>query len=270
MPMKTTKMPVYFISHGGGPWPWMPEMASQFAVLEKFLKELPSELPSKPRAVLMVSGHWEEPEFTVMTSSKPPLIYDYGGFPEHTYHLKYPAPGAPEIARKAEALLSAQGFRVEEDKERGLDHGVFVPLYVMYPEAEVPVFQISLKKGLDPETHLRMGRALAPLREEQVLIVGSGLSFHNLRLMWDLERGGPPSRQFDAWLQEVMAKDPEQRRCDLLNWQSAPAARIAHPREEHLLPLMVALGAAENEIASLCHHESFLGAIAVSSFKFGS
>lgn len=269
--MEKNALPTYFISHGGGPWPWLKEERPFFFVLEKFLREIPRRLPSEPKAILVVSGHWEEVEFTVMASPWPPMLYDYSGFPEHTYHIRYPAPGSTKVAQRVRELLSGQGFFVREDAGRGFDHGAFVPLFVMYPDAKIPVLQLSLKQGLDAETHIRAGRALRQLRKEGVLIVGSGLSFHNLRMMFhNVELGRNPSRQFDEWLQNVLLNlGPKDRATEILKWQSAPSARIAHPREEHLIPLMVALGAADDELATLCCYEQFLGAIATSSFKFG-
>lgn len=269
--MSKSPLPVYFISHGGGPWPWIKEMASHFSILEKFLRELPGQLKEKPKAILMISGHWEEKEFTIMTNPHPPMLYDYGGFPEHTYRIKYSAPGSLNVAGEVKELLLQHNIAVLEDSKRGFDHGAFVPLYVMYPEADVPVVQLSLRNNLDPETHIRVGRALRSLRDQGVLIICSGLSFHNLRLMMrDAHDAKIPSQQFDRWLQNtVLNLTGSGRNDEIISWQKAPSARISHPREDHLIPLMVAIGAAEDEPAELCHHEEFMGAIAISSFKFG-
>lgn len=268
--MSKVVLPTYFVSHGGGPWPWLKQEMPFFGVLEKFLREVPDTLPAKPKAILVISGHWEAPEVTLQTSSTPPMLYDYSGFPEHTYRIQYPANGAPDIALRAQQLLTDAGIPTKTDSARGYDHGTFVPLYAMYPLADVPVFQVSMKVGYDPEAHLRIGRALKPLRSEGVLIVGSGLSYHNLRAMLrDTETGREPSAQFDRWLQEtLLTSTPEERTSRLLNWSNAPSARLAHPREDHLIPLMVAVGAAENEKAELVHHEMFMDAITVSSFRF--
>ena len=191
-----SRLPTYFISHGGGPWPWLPNMRAQLATLEAALARMPSEIGQVPKAILMISGHWETPDFAVMSAAKPGMVYDYGGFPPETYQIIYPAPGAPEIAARAEKLIAAAGLPSHLDAKQGFDHGTFVPAYVMYPDASVPLFQISLQHGYDPAAHFALGRALAPLREEGVLIVGSGLSYHNLRLF------GPgakiPSAGFDA------------------------------------------------------------------------
>lgn len=269
--MSKERLPTYFISHGGGPWPWLKKEMPFFEVLETFLSEIPSTLRENPKAVLVVSGHWEEPEVTIQTSPKPPVLHDYYGFPEHTYRIQYPASGEPSIAARARQLLEDTGIRTKADSSRGFDHGTFVPLYAIYPNADVPVFQVSMKIGYDPLEHIEIGRALTPLRSEGVLIVGSGLSYHNLRAMFqNTEMGREPSKQFDDWLQETLLfSSPEERRSRLLNWSSAPSARLAHPREDHLIPLLVAVGAAESEKARLAHHELFMGAITVSSFKFG-
>src|SRR5205085_1094459 len=133
------KLPTLFISHGGGPWPWIDERRVDFAGTLQWLQQLPGTLPEPPRAILSVSGHWEEPEFTVATSAQPPMVYDYYGFPEHTYRIEYSAPGSPELARRVHGLLAGAGIRAAEDAERGFDHGTFVPLAVMYPNAEVPI-----------------------------------------------------------------------------------------------------------------------------------
>ena len=268
--MTTTSLPTFFISHGGGPWPWMKqEMSGRYDRLAAALSEMPRQVGATPRAVLMVSAHWEEPEFTVMAHPTPPMIYDYGGFPDYTYHIQYPAPGAPQVAQRVAALLEAAGIPVGVDPDRGFDHGLYAPMAVMYPNADMPVLQLSLKRGLDPREHLAMGRALAPLRSEGVLIVGSGLSYHNLRKFGPAAKG--PSATFDDWLhRSLFASDLNQRTAALAAWENAPAARQAHPREEHLLPLMVAVGAAEQGVAAQVYHEQdFFGGITVSSYKFG-
>ena len=180
--MPNHRLPTYFISHGGGPWPYMKaEMGGAYDRLEASLQQMPKQIGTTPKAVLMISGHWEEREFTVMATKQPPMIYDYSGFPEHTYHVRYAAPGSPATAERVRGLLEGAGIAVRVDTERGFDHGTFSPLAVIYPDADVPVLQLSLKVGYDPAQHIFAGRALAPLRDEGVLIVGSGLSYHNLR-----------------------------------------------------------------------------------------
>ncbi|MEJ8821722.1 class III extradiol ring-cleavage dioxygenase [Variovorax humicola] len=266
-----SRLPTYFISHGGGPWPWMKkEMGNAYARLEAALADMPRQIGRKPRAILMVSAHWEEPAFTVQASPKPPMIYDYGGFPAHTYQVHYDAPGAPELALRIKALIEGAGLPASIDAQRGYDHGAFSPMAAIYPDAEVPMVQLSLRRGLDPKEHLALGRALAPLRDEDVLIIGSGLSYHNLRNF------GPQahdvSKAFDDWLDEAVVQGaPGSRAQELANWAAAPAARVAHPREEHLIPLMVAVGAAESEEGTRVYHEdAFMGGLVVSSFRFGA
>lgn len=268
--MATQTLPTYFISHGGGPWPWMKaQMNGAYDQLEAALQQMPRQIGTTPKAVLMVSGHWEAPDFTVMATAKPPMIYDYSGFPEHTYRVQYAAPGAPRTAERVRELIAGAGFAVRLDAERGFDHGTFSPLAVIYPDADVPVLQLSLKSGYDPADHLAVGRALAPLRNEGVLIVGSGLSYHNLREFGP--RAKDASSAFDRWLEQTLVEStPAERTARLIAWEAAPAARKAHPREDHLLPLMVAVGAAENDRATRVYHEDdFYGGIAVSSFMFG-
>ena len=266
------RFPTFYISHGGGPWPWIPEMKQVYTKLEASLKEIPQMLPETPRAILMVSAHWEEKEFTVSTADRPGMIYDYGGFPPQTYQIQYPAPGSPDIAQEVQNALKAGGLECNLDPNRGYDHGAFVPLYVMYPKANVPVVPLSLKKGLDPAEHLKMGHALAPLREKGILILGSGSSFHNLRSYFDPKMSVEHSKPFDEWLNKiVMLKDLKARHQELLDWSKAPGAKNSHPREEHLIPLMVALGAAEDETTTqIYHEEKFLVGAAMTSFRFGS
>ncbi len=266
----TSRLPTYFISHGGGPWPWMKEqMGGVYDRLEASLAVMPAAIGATPRAVLMLSAHWEAPEFTVQTAAQPGMLYDYSGFPDFTYRIRYPAPGAPDVAARVRELLAAAGIASDEDSKRGFDHGMFAPMAVIWPNADVPVLQLSLKQGLAPDAHLALGRALAPLRDEGILIVGSGLSYHNLRAFGPAAHA--PSAAFDGWLESTLAiADAATRSRTLAAWEQAPAARVAHPREEHLLPLMVALGAAEGEAATRVYHErDFFGGITVSSFRFG-
>jgi aromatic ring-opening dioxygenase catalytic subunit (LigB family) len=267
----TSRLPTYFISHGGGPWPWMKkEMGATYDKLAASLADMPRQIGRKPSAILMVSAHWEAPAFTVQGNPKPPMIYDYGGFPAHTYEVHYDSPGSPELAQRVQSLIAAAGLLVQIDPERGYDHGMFSPMAAIYPQAEVPVVQLSLRRGLDPAEHLALGRAIAPLRDENVLIVGSGLSYHNLRNFGPQAHG--VSKAFDDWLDEAVVKsDAAGRSAQLLDWASAPAARMAHPREEHLIPLMVAVGAAESEAGERVYHEdAFMGGLVVSSFRFGA
>ena len=264
----SARMPTYFISHGGGPWPWIPNMRAQFAALETSLAAMPGELPEPPKAVLVISGHWEADEFRVMAAAHPPMVYDYYNFPKHTYDVVYPAPGAPELAKRISDLIADAGLPTALDESRGYDHGTFVPLYVMYPQAQVPVIQVSMRHGYDPEEHLALGRALAPLRDEGVLIVGSGLSYHNLALFGP--KAKVPSTEFDAWLGDVLDKPANDRTAALVDWESAPYARVCHAEEDHLVPLFAALGAAESDPSTVTYHEEgIFGGVTASSWRFG-
>ncbi len=270
--MTNKKLPTYFISHGGGPWPWLKEEMPFFETLETSLQQIPKQLGRPPKAILMVSGHWEEKTFAVMGNPQPPMLYDYHGFPEQTYKIIYPAPGMPELAHDVQTLLQNAGFPTQIDTQRGFDHGAFVPAFSIYPDATAPMIQLSLNATYDPETHLKAGRALAPLRDRDILIIGSGLSYHNLRAMMTRNPAAETAtKQFDAWLQTTLLhSSPAERWQRLCQWSEAPSARQAHPQEDHLLPLMVALGAAEHEPATLVYHENaFMGHITASSFGFG-
>lgn len=264
------RMPVAFVPHGGGPWPFV-EMGLDPAekdALSAYLRSV-AELPREtPRALLVVSAHWEARIPTLMTAPAPAMLYDYYGFPEASYHITWPAPGAPWLAPRVRELLTQAGFGTAEDGERGYDHGTFVPLKVTYPEPAIPVLQLSLKAGLDPAEHLAMGAALAPLRYEGVFLVGSGMTFHNLRIFRD-PRAVPVAETFDTWLREVMARSVSGRHEGLLNWERAPMARMAHPREEHLIPLMVTTGAAGSDPATLAFNGTF-GGLRLAAFHFGT
>jgi aromatic ring-opening dioxygenase catalytic subunit (LigB family) len=266
------RLPTYFISHGGGPWPYMTgEFRANMAQLEQSLLDMRMELSDAPKAVLVVSGHWEERGFAVSSAEKPGMVYDYHGFPDYLYHIQYGAPGSPELARRVQELLHADGIDARSDRTRGFDHGTFSLMKPLYPEEDMPLVQLSLDAGLDPALHLAVGRALAPLRDEGVLIIGSGLSFHNLQAMRGTS-GYEPARQFDAWLQQTLVHtSSDERARRLIDWEEAPAARIAHPREDHLLPLMAAVGAAWDEPGTATYHQTdFFGGFTASSFRFGA
>jgi aromatic ring-opening dioxygenase catalytic subunit (LigB family) len=270
--MRGVRLPTYFLSHGGGPWPWMrEERGAAYDQLEASLLQVRRELGAEPRAVLMVSGHWEADSFLLSSADRPPMVYDYYGFPEHTYRIRYDAPGAPALAETVRDILDRGGLASRLDPARGFDHGTFSLMQTMYPESDMPLLQLSLRADFDPAAHLRAGELLAPLRDAGVLIVGSGLSYHDLRGLM-IGTGAKASAVFDAWLNETLVEvSPEQRRARLLRWQDAPAARAAHPREDHLMPLMVAVGAAGEDAGARIYHErGFMGAITVSSYRFGA
>jgi aromatic ring-opening dioxygenase catalytic subunit (LigB family) len=236
---------VYF-SHGGGPLPILGDASHRLMV--DFMRRLPDRL-TRPEAILVISAHWEEKAATLTGAARPPLFYDYYGFPEEAYAITYPAPGNPELAGRIAGLLKGNGIEAEVDPRRGFDHGLFIPLKLMYPAADIPCLQLSLLQGLDPAAHLALGRALRQLLAENILVVGSGFSFHNMRAFsW---RGGtvpdPANDAFQDWLIEVCtspSSQPERER-RLAAWEEAPSARYCHPREEHLLPLHVCLAMAD-------------------------
>jgi aromatic ring-opening dioxygenase catalytic subunit (LigB family) len=226
-----------------------------------------------PKALLVISAHWEAPMPTVMTSAKPPMLYDYSGFPPEAYNLTWPAPGNPVLAAEVRRLLAKAGFATAEDRERGFDHGTFIPLKVAFPEADIPVVQLSLLQSLDPNEHLRMGRALAPLREQGVFIIGSGNSFHNMGVFRSQMKGSVPeslarAAQFDDWLRTAVAADHADRDEQLRRWDQAPFGRFSHPREEHLIPLMVVAGAAGEDRGVTTWRGSLAG-LTISGFRFG-
>ncbi len=259
---KTKKMPAVYLPHGGGPWnimdqPW--GEPDSLARLTKYLQSLPSVPAEKPRAALVISAHWEEDVATVMTAARPPMLYDYYGFPEHTYQVQWSAPGAPNVAARVAELLDGAGVKVASAPDRGFDHGTFVPMMVAYPKADIPTVQLSLVKGLDPEAHLALGRALAPLREEGVYIVGSGMSFHNMRA-FKSNNGAAMSKPFDDWLAETVVLPKPDREARLAKWANAPGAREAHPREEHLLPLMVVAGSAGDDAGRVPYRDTLMSA----------
>lgn len=265
------RQPSLFLPHGGGPCFFMDWDPPDFwDHLGDWLRALPSLLPAPPSALLVISAHWEESLPTVTTGERPTLIYDYGGFPPHTYQLEWPAPGSPGLAARVQDLLAGAGIASRGDAQRGYDHGVFVPLLLAFPSASIPTVQLSLRRSLDAAEHLAIGRALAPLRDEGVLILGSGFSYHNLRAM--VAGGGPDvagaSGRFDRWLTAAVLADPVERAERLAQWTAAPDARACHPRAEHLIPLMVAAGAAGDDPGQRCYHHR-LGEVTHSGFRFG-
>ena len=240
------KNSIVYLSHGGGPLPLLGD--SRHAEMVRVLTKLPEQL-IRPKAILVVSAHWEEMRPTLYGPVNPPLYYDYYGFPAESYQLTYPAPGAIEILASVKDQLTQKGFQPQVNEERGFDHGLFVPLKIMYPQADIPCMQLSLVEGLDPRIHIEMGRALADLTAKDVLIVGSGFSFHNMQAFFSTptEEQRQLNIDFSRWLADTCTNpqlsEPE-RAEKLACWSTAPAARYCHPREEHLLPLHVCYGAA--------------------------
>ncbi len=240
------KINTVFISHGGGPLPVLgdPGHAEMISTLKKLAEELP-----RPKAILVISAHWEANHPTVTSASKPGMMYDYEGFPDEAYQLQYPSPGEPELADKVVSALMDAGIAAESSPERPYDHGLYTPLMLMYPEADIPAIQLSLVKGLNPDEHLRIGEALQGLDYDDLLIIGSGFSFHNMRAFFIPESPDmhAANAAFQNWLEETcMSKElpEEERRTRLQHWAEAPSARYCHPREEHLLPLHVCYGIA--------------------------
>lgn len=238
------RQPSFFIPHGGGPCFFMDDPMGVWTDMEAFLRTLPDRLPQRPDALLLISGHWETRGFTFSGRRDPPLIYDYYGFPPHTYELEYPAPGAPELAGLGAELMRRAGLPAIVNADRGFDHGIFVPMKVAFPGADIPIAAMSLDSSLDPALHLAAGRALAPLRDVNVVVIGSGMSFHNMAGYRDPAMAGP-SRDFDDWLTAGIAAPAPERDAWLQEWTAAPGGRASHPREEHLLPLMVVAGTSE-------------------------
>lgn len=275
--MTEARLPVYFIPHGGGPWPFMdfPKDASgrgPWDELGAFLRGLSSDIGRRPKAVLVISGHWEkEPKVAVSTAAKPGMLFDYYNFPPHTYELSYPAPGDPAVAERVRAVLAEAGIETRGDAERGFDHGVFIPFMLIYPQADVPLVMMSLDNDLSAETHLKLGAALERLRHEDILIVGSGMSYHNMRKF----RSDEPShveeaRSFDRWLTDaVEAADMGERNATLARWADNPDALACHvPDHDHLVPLFVVAGAAGQDRGRKIFETTFLGK-PYSAYRFG-
>lgn len=240
-----TKARVVYFSHGGGPLPILGDPGHKAMI--DFMTALPERLP-RPEAIVVISAHWEEPRATLLGAKNPPMFYDYYGFPEKAYEIQYPAPGNPELAGRIAGFLEENHIAAHIDLERGFDHGLFIPLKMMYPEADIPSIQLSLLRGLDPSAHIALGRALRGLMDENILVIGSGFSFHNMRAFFWQGAGkpDPANDAFQDWLIHTVAGAlPETEREErLIEWENAPSARYCHPREEHLLPLHVCQGMA--------------------------
>lgn len=239
------KAQIVYLSHGGGPLPILGDSGHQAMV--DFMKRLPMQL-TKPAAILVISAHWEESTATLLGAQNPSLFYDYYNFPKEAYEITYPAPGNPELAGRIAELMRKDDIAARIDSERGFDHGVFIPLKLMYPQAEIPSLQLSLLRGLNPVAHIALGKTLRDLMKENILVIGSGFSFHNQNAFFGQTPGAsdPANEAFHDWLIETCTGDVAdvEREQLLIEWDKAPAARYCHPREEHLLPLHVCFGMA--------------------------
>ncbi|MDX9784538.1 MAG: class III extradiol ring-cleavage dioxygenase [Spirochaetia bacterium] len=268
------KLPVIYLPHGGGPWHVLKNAVDDregYTRLKYYLVELGEGFKNRITSILVISAHWEENLPAIHFGQNPGMFYDYSGFPQFTYKLKWPAPGSPELAARIEKLLAGAGIQTKRETERGFDHGTFVPLMLAFPEAKIPVAQLSLIRGLDPERHIALGSALQPLRSEGVLIIGSGMSYHNMQGFFS---GGPAvesaSRRFDDWLAATVAmSDPGQRRAALTQWKRAPGGLESHPRSEHLAPLFIVAGAAGADPGRREYSEMLMNAH-IASHVFGA
>lgn len=240
---------VFFIPHGGGPLPLLGDPG--YARLATMLRGLGPTIEGT-KTILLVTAHWESEHPALSVAPRPGMLFDYYGFPEETYHYQYPAHGAPELVEPVVSALAARGIESTLDAERGFDHGTFVPMMLMRPEADIPILQMSLMSSLDPAGHIAMGRALAGLLDDDVTLIGSGFSFHNIealigRSRVDREEGYALAKAFHDWIDDAVCDggiQPAERERRLSGWEAARGARFCHPREEHLLPLHVCYGAA--------------------------
>lgn len=259
-----TRLPTLFVSHGA------PTLAIDDSAAHQFLRSYGQHL-GKPKAILMLSAHFEAPFATVTASLAPETVYDFWGFPKELYDITYPAPGDPDLAARIGTLMGDGGIPVQADATRGLDHGAWVPLSLMYPEADVPVVQLSIDPRQGPEYHFRLGELLRPLRDEGVLIVGSGGATHNLRGAFQSAPGAPTPEwvvEFREWLAETVKND---RRDDLVHYRErGPSAVQNHPTEEHFFPLLAAMGATQPyESRQRIHESETYGVLAMDAYMFG-
>ena len=260
---------ILFIPHGGGPLPLLNEPGH--AAMNRFLRAFPDTI-ARPAAIIVISAHWEESVISIMASSSPPLLFDYSGFPAETYEYEYPAPGYPELAERVRNLLQTDAIDARLEHQRGFDHGMFVPLMMMYPKADIPCIQVSLSASLDAAEHVRIGQALAALKDEDLLILGSGFSFHNMQALMSKRDDAIDQRNqaFENWLSQTCSDSgisETEREARLVDWEQAPHARYCHPREEHLLPLQVCYGIAGGA-ATTVFQEPVAGFIA-SAYQWG-
>lgn len=257
MPLSTST--ILYLAHGGGPLPLLgdPNHQEMVSVLKKMTQQIP-----KPSAIIIISAHWEVSQVNITAGSQPELIYDYYGFPKESYSIQYPASGAPDLAKQVQHELNGVGITSQLNTQRGYDHGMFVPLKMMYPEADIPTIQVSLQSSLDPAEHIQIGKGLAELEQDNLLIIGSGLSFHNLKTFFNAssDEEQRANQGFETWLQQVMTDThmtEATREKRLVQWEQAPGARFCHPREEHLLPLHVCYGAAGTAARESYHFQLY-------------
>jgi aromatic ring-opening dioxygenase catalytic subunit (LigB family) len=264
------RMPTFFLPHGGGPcffMDWSPR--GTWTRLRIFLEGLAKTMPERPKAIVVVSAHWLAQTFTVGATATPGMIFDYFGFPDHTYALRFDAPGQPVLAARVVDRLRNVDLAAASDPDRGFDHGVFIPLLIAFPEADIPVVTLSLRADLDPEAHRLAGSALKGLRDDGVLIVGSGMSFHNMQ-GYNNPAFRLPSERFDTWLTTAVEQhDPEAHAHALATWTQAPDAELCHPRgkSEHLIPLMVAAGAAGDGLGRRVFNDELMD-VRISAYRF--
>lgn len=240
----TDRATILYIPHGGGPLPLLDE--TTYGNLNSYLRGFKDGI-EKPDAIVVISAHWEESVISITANAKPSMYFDYYGFPPETYEYQYPAPGNPELASRIHHKLGEAGLESHLDHERGFDHGLFIPLMLMYPEASIPCIQISLSNSLDAEFHIQIGKALRELKQQNLLFLGSGYSFHNMSVLMGAanEANQQKNRQFEEWLAQTCSDSglsEAEREKRLIDWETAPQARFCHPREEHLLPLQVCYG----------------------------
>ena len=258
------RLPTLYVSHGS------PMLAITDTPAHRFLAACAADLP-RPDAILIVSAHWTTSAPAVATAAEPPMIYDFGGFDPKLRTIRYPAPGAPAVSRRAAALLAAAGLPAMEDSRRGYDHGVWVPLGLMYPDAAIPVAQVSMQPDADARHHHALGRALVPLRDEGVMIIASGSMTHNLRALERENLAGPPPEwvsSFVDWMHDKLTTGDREAVLDAID--NAPAAAANHPYDDHLLPLFVALGAsAAGEPVRRLHTSYEYGVLAMDTYRFG-
>jgi len=263
------KATILYIPHGGGPLPLIDE--ATYGRLNAYLRGFKDSIET-PDAIVVISAHWEESIISITASPQPSMLFDYYGFPPETYQYQYPAPGEPELAGHAHELIGKAGIQSRLDHDRGFDHGVFVPLMLMYPQAEVPCIQISLSDSMDAAFHIRLGKALADLKRKNLLVLGSGFSFHNMSVFLSEtnQANQEKNRLFENWLAQTCsdkALSETEREQRLSDWILAPHVRFCHPREEHLLPLQVCYGIG-GAAAEITFQEPIVGGLISSAYQW--